>query len=258
MSLVRYGVVVSSMAPSMPCCRGSGPSEAISSSLMPEVRKRRKPPSPSGSPSAAYRAPASSRELSTSRCRTSSTDTSAATASTASLTALRVGLRRSAIAVDDSPLARLAACESSRACETVSVTIDIDMRPQALNASSINSGKGKRSCAPRQADRPRSSSQPSKSPVKVILPRIPTAFWIIDRDLRITTAYGPGFDSLSLHPELDTVVGLDLFEYFKTDDPEFESIANHLIALTGQDGRLQEQAARPGGRGPAGAAPQSG
>jgi len=66
------------------------------------------------------------------------------------------------------------------------------------------------------------------------LPRIPTAFWIIDRDLRITTAYGAGFDSLSLHPELDTVVGLDLFEYFKTDDPEFESIANHLIALTGQ------------------------
>jgi signal transduction histidine kinase len=66
------------------------------------------------------------------------------------------------------------------------------------------------------------------------LPRIPTAFWIVDTELRITTAYGPGFDSLSLHPELDTVVGLDLFEYFKTDDPEFESIANHLIALTGK------------------------
>ena len=67
-----------------------------------------------------------------------------------------------------------------------------------------------------------------------VLPRIPTAFWIVDRDLRITTAYGPGFDSLSLHPELETVVGLDLFEYFKTDDPEFESIANHLIALSGK------------------------
>ena len=71
-------------------------------------------------------------------------------------------------------------------------------------------------------------------PVSLVLPRIPTAFWIIDRDLRITTAYGPGFDSLSLHPELESVVGLDLFEYFKTDDPEFESIANHLIALTGK------------------------
>jgi two-component system, cell cycle sensor histidine kinase and response regulator CckA len=66
-----------------------------------------------------------------------------------------------------------------------------------------------------------------------ILPRIPTAFWIVDRELRITTAYGVGFDTLSLHPELDSIVGMDLFQYFKTDDPEFESIANHLIALTG-------------------------
>ena len=66
------------------------------------------------------------------------------------------------------------------------------------------------------------------------LPRIATAFWIIDRDLRITTAYGTGFDTLSLHPELDTIVGLDLYQYFKTDDPAFESIANHQLALGGQ------------------------
>jgi two-component system, cell cycle sensor histidine kinase and response regulator CckA len=66
------------------------------------------------------------------------------------------------------------------------------------------------------------------------LPRIATAFWIVDRDLTITTAYGPGFETLSLHPELDSIVGLDLFQYFKTDDPEFESIANHLRALAGE------------------------
>jgi signal transduction histidine kinase len=80
------------------------------------------------------------------------------------------------------------------------------------------------------------SSEPSAvdESSEFVLPRIPTAFWIIDRDLKITTAYGAGFDSLSLHPELDTIVGLDLFQYFKTDDPEFESIANHLIALTGK------------------------
>jgi signal transduction histidine kinase len=71
-------------------------------------------------------------------------------------------------------------------------------------------------------------------PVKLVLSLIPAALWIVDRDLRITTAYGPGFDSLNLHPELDTIVGLDLFEYFKTDDPEFESIANDLRALGGE------------------------
>lgn len=69
---------------------------------------------------------------------------------------------------------------------------------------------------------------------QLALPRVATAFWIIDRDLRITTAYGAGFDTLSLHPELDTIVGLDLFQYFKTDDPEFQSIANHLLALSGE------------------------
>jgi signal transduction histidine kinase len=67
-----------------------------------------------------------------------------------------------------------------------------------------------------------------------VLSRIPTAFWIVDRDLRITTAHGTGFETLGLHPELDTIVGLDLFEYFGTDDPEFESIANHLRALGGE------------------------
>src|SRR2546423_5353586 len=76
----------------MPCWRGSGPSDAISLSVMPEVRNWPKPPSPSGPPGAAYRACASSRALSTSRCRTSSTDSSAATASTASLSALSVGV----------------------------------------------------------------------------------------------------------------------------------------------------------------------
>ena len=71
-------------------------------------------------------------------------------------------------------------------------------------------------------------------PVQLVLSLLPAALWIVDRHLRITTAFGPGFDSLNLRPELDTIVGLDLFQYFKTDDPEFESIANHLRALDGE------------------------
>src|SRR4051794_35949655 len=51
-------------------------------------------PSPSGTPRAAYRAPASSRAASTSRCRTASTDSSAAIASTASLIACRAEVSR--------------------------------------------------------------------------------------------------------------------------------------------------------------------
>ncbi len=53
MSFVRYGAGDSSIAPSRPCVRGSGPIAAISSSLMPDVMKRANAPSPSGMPSAA-------------------------------------------------------------------------------------------------------------------------------------------------------------------------------------------------------------
>ena len=56
----------------------------MSSSLIPEVMNCAKPPSPSGTPIAAYVAPASSRAASTSFCRTGSTACSAAIASTAS------------------------------------------------------------------------------------------------------------------------------------------------------------------------------
>lgn len=72
------------------------------------------------------------------------------------------------------------------------------------------------------------------APVQAVLSLVPAALWVVDRSLRITIAFGPGFDSLSLHPELDSIVGLDLYEYFGTDDPEFESIANHLRALEGE------------------------
>ena len=53
MSSVRNGSGVVNIAPSIPCVRGSGPIVAISSSLIPETRNRRNPPSLSGIPSAA-------------------------------------------------------------------------------------------------------------------------------------------------------------------------------------------------------------
>src|SRR3954452_1200252 len=94
MSSVRCGRSLSSIAPSSPCVRGSGPIAATSSSLIPDVMNCSNAPSPSGTPSAAYRAPASSRAASTSRCRTASTDSSAAIASTASLIACRAEVSR--------------------------------------------------------------------------------------------------------------------------------------------------------------------
>src|SRR3954468_10441543 len=91
---VRCGPSESSIPPSSPCVRGSGPIAATSSSLMPDVMNRSNAPSPSGTPIAAYRAPASSRAASTSRWSTFSTDSSAAIASTAAFIAASAELSR--------------------------------------------------------------------------------------------------------------------------------------------------------------------
>ena len=53
MSGVRCERSDSSIAPSSPCVRGSGPIAATSSSVIPAVMNCAKPPSPSGMPSAA-------------------------------------------------------------------------------------------------------------------------------------------------------------------------------------------------------------
>ena len=77
--------------------RGSGPIASISSSLIPDVMNDANAPSPSGMPSAAYFAPASSRAESTSRCSTGSTSCSAAIASTTSLRARKAVLSAAAM-----------------------------------------------------------------------------------------------------------------------------------------------------------------
>ena len=53
MSSVSCGSGDCSIAPSIPCVRGSGPMASISSSLIPDVMKLANAPSPSGMPSAA-------------------------------------------------------------------------------------------------------------------------------------------------------------------------------------------------------------
>src|SRR6266536_1363197 len=87
MSGTRQDSVSSRVAPSRPWVRGRSPIMAARASLMPEVRNFAKPPRPSGTPSAAYRARPSSRAAWTSFCRMASTDSSPTIPSTASLMA---------------------------------------------------------------------------------------------------------------------------------------------------------------------------
>ena len=97
MSACETSSVVSSIAPSIPWVRGSGPSAATSSSLIPGGEERLNPPSPSGMPERGVagvgqlpRALDEALQHLLDRPRD-------ATASTASLTARSVGLSSSAM-----------------------------------------------------------------------------------------------------------------------------------------------------------------
>ena len=60
---------------------------------------------------------------------------------------------------------------------------------------------------------------------------LPVIFWTTDRDLRFTSSIGPGLAGLGLEP--NQVVGMSLFEFFQTEERDFEPIRNHYRALEG-------------------------
>lgn len=68
--------------------------------------------------------------------------------------------------------------------------------------------------------------------LRVLLEQVPAMLWTTDRDLVFTSSVGSGLKVLGL--EQGQVVGLTLFEYFGTDDPEFRPIASHRRALQGE------------------------
>jgi len=89
MSASRNGWPSRRMTPSMPCWRGSGPIALRHRSEMPSTTNSANEPRSSGTPSAAYLAPASERTERTMTSSTSPTDSSLVTASTAALTRRR-------------------------------------------------------------------------------------------------------------------------------------------------------------------------
>src|SRR5690606_12130472 len=63
----------------------------------------------------------------------------------------------------------------------------------------------------------------------------------VDPDLRLTSLQGAGLAALGLRP--NQTVGLTLYEYYQTDDPEHPHIQLHHRALAGEsvisDGEFQ-------------------
>jgi PAS domain S-box-containing protein len=80
-----------------------------------------------------------------------------------------------------------------------------------------------RDLAARQSDQAR---------LRALLQQMPSVVWSVDTDLRFTSSDGAALEHLDSKP--NEVVGLTLYDYFKTANPNLPPIAQHLRALRGQ------------------------
>lgn len=67
--------------------------------------------------------------------------------------------------------------------------------------------------------------------LSLLLKQVPAVLWSVDRDLKFTVSLGAGLEALDLEP--GSVLGMTLYEFFGTDDPEYPSIRHHREALAG-------------------------
>jgi two-component system, cell cycle sensor histidine kinase and response regulator CckA len=68
--------------------------------------------------------------------------------------------------------------------------------------------------------------------LQLLVNQIPAVLWTTDTSLRFTSSLGAALTSINLRP--DQVVGLTLFDFFQTKDPDFPPIAAHRRALNGE------------------------
>ncbi len=70
--------------------------------------------------------------------------------------------------------------------------------------------------------------------LRILLDQLPAILWSTDSALRFTFLMGGSLRGLNQEP--NQVLGLNLYEYFATQDPEFPAIAAHRRALLGEAG----------------------
>ena len=73
--------------------------------------------------------------------------------------------------------------------------------------------------------------------LRLLLDQMPGILWTVDRDLRFTSSLGAALPVIGLKP--NQVVGMSLFDYFQTDDPEAMGIAVHKRALEGEESSFE-------------------
>jgi PAS domain S-box-containing protein len=67
--------------------------------------------------------------------------------------------------------------------------------------------------------------------LRLMVEQMPAVLWTTDRDLRFTSSVGSALRAIGLEP--NQAVGMTLYEYFQTDDPDYLPIAQHRRVLEG-------------------------
>jgi len=75
--------------------------------------------------------------------------------------------------------------------------------------------------------------------LRLMLDQMPAVVWTTDAELRFTSGLGTGLKRLGLEP--NEVVGRSLFDFFRTEDPEYLPIAMHRRALQGKPSTYEDE-----------------
>ncbi len=84
----------------------------------------------------------------------------------------------------------------------------------------------------------------SEKRLRLMVEQTPAVLWTINSELQITSCQGVGLETLGYQSE--QVLGLQLSEFFQTDDPEFVAVAAHRRALNGESVRFRDGTQRAG------------
>lgn len=91
----------------------------------------------------------------------------------------------------------------------------------------------------RTSESQRAAADGALSFLRLVSEQVPGVFWTTDLNLRFTASLGGGLRSLGLQPQ--QVVGMSLFDFFRTTDLQSTPVAMHLRALRGESVRYEQQ-----------------
>ncbi len=78
---------------------------------------------------------------------------------------------------------------------------------------------------------------PGEAQLRMLIEQMPVVLWTTDRELRITSNSGSGFEGSKIGP--GELVGKTLVEYTRCQDPKATPIVEHCKALVGESSRFE-------------------